>query len=926
MRPKRGLTFLLGNKPVTEVHSRQKNYLGCLQMSIESVSEGFIPDITIAETYYWHKEELSKNYSACFATGNPLYGMKAAAHLTGAALGWIPGVQKVVYVTSKHFISPDINSRLLRLLNCGDYQEGYNLLLKGADVSLRDQNEKTLVDILLDRVATKTAFEENIDLLLSAVRLGVPFDPFHTILPYIFKFAINKGHYDVCASLILGGVELRGHAQQLLQAFNRTKGVGALNLGVLGAYSTDLTQIASYGGYSYIEERNIEIKKISQIFGKKEKNIPLIYSERGIGKQTLIKGLAKLIAENRAPEFLKNRRILSINTHKLLSDLNSRAVDLKGIQKSLDSLKGKAIIFLGNLVYHQENAELQNALGGMGIQDVLSIFFESKDLFCVGTCSKNSASELEKNPYIQSLVTPYELTEPGKSETYAIVKNYLKVLEAFYEVRFDPECFEILLDLSKRYLPEAIYPLAPIEVLEQCALRVSKQKDFGPLKIQVLEERLTYLQGERDLLEKGEGRIDREKLEKTIIEIAQKEEEKNRLNQTVAEEIKLLDQKESIRKEILCILKLIEKLESPDLIERLIQKKEGWEERARSVEKRLEMMEPVYIREIGKELIAEVVSGLAGVPVSKLISSEKERLKLLESILKERVKGQDEAIKMVSDAIRRARLGLNGDNRPRGTFLFLGPTGVGKTELAKALAEELVGSESKMIRIDMSEYQNEVDVTRLIGSAPGYVGYQEGGRLTKALKKNPYTVVLIDELEKGHPVIADLFLQVFDDGRLTDGQGETVNCKEAVFIMTSNIGSDVYSLPKERQKKALERALKEKLRPEFINRIDEILQFNALDNKEVVREIAIHQLENLQGKISRLFDIEVSWTGEVIEDLVERGFSPLFGARPLRRLVEKDLMTLISNALLDEKLAEGSSITFNLKDGKIVLDLFSSAQ
>ncbi|MCB1072473.1 MAG: ATP-dependent Clp protease ATP-binding subunit [Chlamydiia bacterium] len=870
--------------------------------------------------YEWHMSQASQ----AFGVLNPLYMIKGCVHIIGAGLSCFPGVSLVVKVVSKIFISEEVTSRYLLFLQRNEFEKAYYLARHyHLDLSLADDKGRTLADKLLDNIPLPVS---KLDLLRWVILKGGAIDLNHPHLITLIHHYLNHNDYALCAELVGRGFsspKLYSETTWLvLNKLHRKTELPPIQVGPLQPYVKDLTEEALFSKYDYVQPRFLETKQLAQIFTLKEKNFPLIYSKKGIGKTILVEGLAKQIASEEAPDFLVNKRLLTLDWRKLISDINNGKMTFESLHQVLKHLNGKTIIFLDNLessdveglsaVFNKENTTLKNLLENL---------MNHQGIHWITACKETRLKSLQENPYIEFFFSPYELEEPGKEACFQMMKGMSKAIELRYGIQVEPQCLQSLIEQSKRYLPDANYPNSPAEVLTRSAVLVMSQANYGPLKIQRLEEELSKLTNERLFLESSLEQSSQKKLEAVIKKMTQIQQEIQKLNENLTFEKQILDEKASIGIQLRFLIKLLEKLTSERLIQSLSEKKLALEKKEKNLNELLASTQQVYTRAIDHSVIAHVISDISGIPVTQLTTDEKAMLQNLESSLRKRVKGQEEAIQVVSDTIRRSRLGLNGDNRPRGSFLFLGPTGVGKTELAKALAESLSGDESKMIRIDMSEFQHQVDVNRLIGSAPGYVGYDEKGRLTEALKKSPYTVVLVDELEKAHPAVIDLFLQILDDGRLTDGHGDTVNCKEAVFIMTSNIGADVYSLPKEKQKEALDQALKAELRPEFINRLDEILQFNALDNREVVRKIALLQLENLQEKVEKLFRVSVNWNEDVVQFLVDKGYSPLFGARPLRRLVEKDLMTLISNTLLDGSLQEGQTVSFEVVNDKVVLTL-----
>lgn len=870
--------------------------------------------------YEWHMNQASQ----AFGSSHPLYIIQGCIHIVGAGLSCFPGVKHVVNVVSKVFISEEVISRYLLFLERNAFEKAYYLARQHhLDLSLTDNKGKTLADKLLDSLPLS---HSRLTLLRYVILSGGAVDLSHPHLTLLIQHDLNHNNYDLCAELIVRGFsnpKLYSKAPWLiLNKLHRKAELPSIDVGPLRPYIEDLTNNALFSSYDYIKPRALETKQVAQIFTLKEKNYPLIYSKKGMGKTSLVKSLAKQIASEEAPQLLADKRLLSLDWRKLISDINSEKITFDSLHQVLKHLSGKTIIFLDNLktteteglsaIFNKEKTTLSHLLENL---------MTHQGIYWMTACNETSLEELRENPYVESFFSPYKLEEPRTEACFHMIKGFSSAIELAYGIQVEPQCLQSLIEQSKRYLPDACYPMSPAEVLERSAVMVLSQASYGPLKIQRLQEELSKLTNERLFLENSSELSSQKKLEAIAEKTTQIEQEIQRLSENLAFEKQILDEKASIRTQLRFLTKLLEKLTNERLIQALSEKKLNLEKKEKTLNELLASTQQVYTNAVDHSVIAHVISDISGIPVTQLTTDEKAKLQKLESTLTKRVKGQEKAIQVVSDTIRRSRLGLNGDNRPRGSFLFLGPTGVGKTELAKALAESLSGDENKMIRIDMSEFQHQVDVNRLIGSAPGYIGHEERGRLTEALKKSPYSVVLVDELEKAHPVVIDLFLQILDDGRLTDGHGDTVNCKEAVFIMTSNIGADIYFLPKEKQKKALDQALKAQLRPEFINRFDEILQFNALDNREVVRKIALLQLENLQEKVKKLFRVSVDWNEDVVRFLLDKGFSPLFGVRPLRRLVEKDIMTLISNALLDETLKEGQTVSFEVIRDKVVLTI-----
>lgn len=912
-------------------------------------------DITAEDVSGWHYDKASEYLSSIYENSNPFYLIPSVVHLFGAMLAKFPGVSHVICAASKSSLPPGANYTIA--LNHKNYRRALELARNGADLSICNADGKNLVELLYDsddkmfKEAARLALQQNhsfmindnenvvdflikrpkkltnlIPFLSELIIAGGVFDSTHPVFEKLLYNSLKQKNFELSAALIEKGVSFQPyvvhHYLQKLSAPS-SKLPSPVDLGLLEPYVEDLTDKAENGKFSHLKTREVCLKKLIQVLLKNEKNHPMIYGKSGCGKTTLVDTLAVAAATNQLPAALAGKRVLSLDGQKLLSDINKKKLSIDALHQVLNKLDGQSIIFIDNLQYlliDSEGSDLDPSI--TSLSDLFRCLLEHRGIHWISSSNDTSKEYIERNSYINLFFSEFNLDEPSRQESLPIVKSYgEKYLSPLLNISIDPEIYLDLIDLCKRFVPNARFPETPINVLIRCGFLVKNQQEFGPLKIQDLEESLIQLKQQIDVEQENPSKKSTQRVEDLEEKSALKEKEIERLEETLESEQTLLKRKTEVEAMLGFLSQLVKHVEEDLAMVNLTPHIEKLETEKASLQKELDNLpQRVFSESVDKYVVAKVISELSGVPLNKLNTNEKEQLKELEAKLQQRIKGQEEAIKAVADTIRRSRLGLNGGNRPRGTFLFLGPTGVGKTELAKALAEELLGSEDHMIRIDMSEFQHPADINRLIGSAPGYVGYGEGGKLTEALKKKPYSVVLIDELEKAHPTCIDVFLQVFDDGRLTDGQGETINCKEAVFIMTSNIGAKTYSLPtKEMQKEALDQALKETLRPEFINRIDDILRFNPLDKKEIVRNIAKLQLENLQEKVAKLFSITLSWDEEVIEYLTEKGFSPLFGARPLRNLVEKQLMTLISNALLEDTLQDGGNAHFALEEDQVSL-------
>ncbi|MCB1115739.1 MAG: ATP-dependent Clp protease ATP-binding subunit, partial [Chlamydiia bacterium] len=851
---------------------------------------------------------------------------------------------------SKNVSIEQVHRLYKHLLHVGFVDQAIELAQKGADLGVPDDQGNTLGELVFKKACASKLSDSSITQIKGYLGLqtGMQFISFERVQAF-FQTCYAEKNYDLCAFLLIAMLEEETQNFLLdklsLKAAQADDSFTPLQVGALSPYIENLSQNIASGSCQNLETRYKEQNDLALIFCKETKKVPLIYGQKGIGKSSVIASLARDILEKDAPDFLHDKQVLTLDVRKLLKAVDKGEISLHHVNTVFSELKGKAVIFFDHLELI-EREKISSSRYNASFDDLLDLISKHSELHFVGACSTERFALLEKSDYFQSLITPFHLKEVGKEEAFQMIKRSAEKIAKEHHVSIDDEALHDLLSLSKRYVSNAHYPYTPIQTLLETALRLSKQQEFGSLKIQELKTKITKLRIEKKYLETAPGEFNEEKINKMSTELEESEKKIEQLTKDQILEKALQYRKRNHQERILKLKQLSEKVSDLEAREKINQLIASYEERISLVDQELQKQVSGYQKHvIDRKMIKEVISELTGIPISKIADNEKDKLKGLENALKERVKGQDHAISAVAGSVRRARFGLNGENRPRGVFLFLGPTGVGKTELAKTLAEELMGSESKLIRIDMSEYHSGYDKSRLIGTSPGYVGYEDKGVLTEALKKNPYSVVLLDEIEKGSPLILDLFLQVFDDGRLTDGHGETVSCKEAIFIMTSNAGTWKHPFNKDDTTPApikkpaptktdddedddddLNEVLKDNFRPEFINRIDDIIQFNSLDNPAIVRKIADHQLEELKKKVLRQLKVTISYTEEVVQDLVTKGISPEFGARPLKRLVEKELMSLISDAILNEELSEGGAATFILKEGKITLSIMQNEE
>ncbi len=704
----------------------------------------------------------------------------------------------------------------------------------------------------------------------------------------------------------------------------------------LSKYARDLCKSASDGKLDPVIGRDEEIRRVLQILSRRTKNNPILIGEPGVGKTAIAEGLAYRIVRGDVPENLKNKRIYSLDMGALIAGAKYQGEfeeRLKSVIKEVVESQGEIILFI------DEIHTLVGAGAGAGTLDAANILkpaLARGELRAIGATTLDEYRKyFEKDKALERRFQTVTIDEPDELASISILRGLKERYENHHKVRILDEAIISAVSLSQRYISDRFLPDKAIDLIDEAAARLRIQIDSMPEDLDNLNRKIKQLEIEREAIKREDNKS---KLEDLSKEIELLKEQEAQVTKRWRAEKEIIDSIQQKKYEIEQLSLKAERAEREGDYGSVAEIRYGKiDALSRNIEqeyKRLEHLrngEAMIKEEVSADDIAEIVARWTGIPVSRMMKSEREKLLSLEEELHKRVVGQDEAIRAVSDAIRRSRAGLQDPKRPIGSFIFLGTTGVGKTELARALAETLFDDENMMTRIDMSEYQEKFSATRLIGAPPGYVGYDEGGQLTEAVRRKPYSVVLFDEIEKAHPDVFNLLLQVLDDGRLTDNKGHVVNFKNTIIIMTSNLGSSIINASMQKindsnQQQLIEEArvsvlnlLKQSMRPEFLNRIDEIVVFSPLNKKEIASIVSL-QL-NLISKQLNKNNINLSYTDKAIERLTALGFSPEFGARALKRVLQRELLNQLSKAIIADNLASDKPIIVDVNDsGDIIFN------
>src|SRR5947209_8018460 len=698
----------------------------------------------------------------------------------------------------------------------------------------------------------------------------------------------------------------------------------------LEKYGRNLTELAAQGKLDPVIGRDEEIRRVIQVLSRRTKNNPVLIGEPGVGKTAIVEGLAQRIVRGDVPKTLADKQVVTLDLGALVAGAKFRGEfeeRLKAVLKEIISAEGGIILFIDEL---HTLVGAGAAEGAMDASNMLKPMLARGELHCIGATTLDEyRKHIEKDAALERRFQPVLIDQPSVEDTISILRGLKQRYEVHHGVRIQDSALVAAAMLSNRYITDRFLPDKAIDLVDEAASHRRVELDSTPTEIDALDRRIRQLQVEQEALKKETDAASRERRAKVEQEIANLNEQLHSLQLALESEREPVDTIRRLKKELEGAQVELEKAEREYNLEEMARLRYGTipelERRLAEMESKLTSLQSARMlkEEVDSEDVAEIVSKWTHIPVSKLMEAEVQKLLKMEDRLRERVIGQDLALQIVSDAIRRSRAGLQDPNRPLGSFFFLGPTGVGKTELARALAEFLFDNEQAMVRIDMSEYMEKHSVSRLIGAPPGYIGYDEGGQLTEAVRRHPYSVILLDEIEKAAPEVFNVLLQLLDDGRLTDGQGRTVDFKNTVIIMTSNVGArwlhEFDGMDEDDIQRMVRQRLREEgFRPEFINRIDEVIVFHQITRDQMKRIVDI-QINRLRPRLQERH-ITLHLSDRAKELLANLGYDPQFGARPLKRAIQKEVENRIARAILEGTIRDGDTIEIDARDGKLVIE------